>query len=162
MPKWSVLKVSKVLSLLIVMAMILAMVPMYKHAEIPTDAVMFQDFEGDGDVFTAAQNATGSKITSADDVYEGSHSLKYEVLTNGDPSQSSQSISITSIGDSVDATGMDYLVFIIKDTQGSNTIKVSLTDSSGKSTDFAWQSMSTKRNEWVRYDIPISGFTGCR
>ena len=95
---------------------------------------MFQDFERDSDVFTATPNAIGS--ISADEAYEGNQSLKYEVLPTGIRVKVKGSISITSIGDSVDATGMDYLVFIIKDTQGSNTIKVSFTDSSGKSTNF--------------------------
>ncbi|MBS4178722.1 chitobiase/beta-hexosaminidase C-terminal domain-containing protein [Lederbergia citrea] len=151
-------KVSKVLSLLIIIAMFLAMMPMPKHAEIPEDAVMFQDFEGAGEIYTAAQGATGALTT--DEAFDGSQSLKYEVESSGDPSVSKGSISVKSIGEVVDATGMEYLVFYIKDTQGSNTIKVSLTDSSGKSTEFGWKAMSTKKNQWVRYEVPMSSFTG--
>ncbi|MBS4197118.1 chitobiase/beta-hexosaminidase C-terminal domain-containing protein [Lederbergia citri] len=151
-------KYAKVFSVVIIVAMMLTLFPNHQHAKIPDDAVMFQDFEGTDVQFTAAQGATGA--LAADEAYDGKQSLKYGVLASGDPSVSKGSIRIKSMGQPVDATGMEYFVFYIKDTQGSNTIKISLTDSHGKSTDFGWKAMSTKKNEWVRYEVPMSSFSG--
>ncbi|MBS4202184.1 chitobiase/beta-hexosaminidase C-terminal domain-containing protein [Bacillus sp. FJAT-49732] len=151
-------KYAKVFSVVVIMAMMLTLLPNQQYAKIPDDAILFQDFEGADAMFTAAQGATGALSTN--EVYEGRQSLKYEVLSSGDPSVSKASISIKSKGQPVDATGMEYFVFYIKDTQGNNTIKISLTDSSGKSTDLGWKAMSTKKNEWVRYEVPMSSFSG--
>ncbi|MCJ8008363.1 chitobiase/beta-hexosaminidase C-terminal domain-containing protein [Lederbergia wuyishanensis] len=151
-------KYAKVFSIAVIVALVMTMLPNHQQAKIPDDAIMFQDFEGSEALFKAAQGATGA--LSMEEAYEGKQSLKYEVLSSGDPSVSKASISIKSMGKPIDATGMEYFVFYIKDTQGANTIKIALTDSSGKSTDFGWKAMNTKKNEWVRYEVPMSSFAG--
>ncbi|MCR2821753.1 chitobiase/beta-hexosaminidase C-terminal domain-containing protein [Lederbergia panacisoli] len=151
-------KYVKMFSVAVITITMLTMLPKHEQAKIPDDAVMFQNFEDDALMFTAAPGATGE--LSMDEAYEGKQSLKYEVLASGDPGVNKASINIKSMGGPVDATGMEYFVFYIKDTQGLNTIKMSLTDSHGKSTDFGWKAMSTKKNEWVRYEVPMSSFSG--
>ncbi|MCU9612692.1 cellulase family glycosylhydrolase [Caldibacillus lycopersici] len=148
----------RVFPIFLSLLLIISLIPAPIHAEISEGDVLFQDFEGDSPIFSETANTRGT-ITS-EDVFSGNNSLKYEVLASGDPNETAGSISIAAKDGAVDASAMKYLIFSINDTQGSNTIKVSLTDASGKSTSFGWQSPSTTKNTWVYYQIPLSNFSG--
>ncbi|WP_062350643.1 chitobiase/beta-hexosaminidase C-terminal domain-containing protein [Bacillus kwashiorkori] len=150
-------KIRRVIILLLAVQLIISMVPVKKSAEMK-DSIMFQDFEGNKQVATAEHNAKVD-VTS-EDVFEGTKSLKYEVLSSGDPRENEGSIVISSQNGPVDVSSLRYFIFSIKDTQGSNTLKVSLIDENEKETSFSWQSQSTKKDSWVYYQIPVSNFTG--
>lgn len=129
--------------------------PIQKEAKDQT-AILFQDFEGDQEPFTVTENVKGS-ITD-EEAYEGEQSLKYEVTESGDPSETKGSIHFKSMDGPVDVTDQQYLILYIKDTQGSNTMKMSLTDSHGVSSSFSWKSPSTEKDEWVQYHVPVDSF----
>lgn len=149
----SKLKITSIAIVTIVTA--LFALPMGKQAKSEIN-VLFQDFEGESIPFSVADNVEGS--LTDDEAYEGNQSLKYEVKSGGDPTVESGSISFKSIEESVDASESEYLVFYIKDTQGSNTLKVSVTDSTGKSSGFEWKDTNTEKNKWVQYNVPMNSF----
>lgn len=151
-------KIQKVFAILIILQLILAMIPVPNYAANLDNSIMFQDFEGAGEMAFAEKNAKGT--LTEEDAFEGDWSLKYEVETSGDPSESERSIVISAMNGPVDASSMEYLIFSLKDTQGSNTLKVSLIDESGKATSFGWQDPKTKHNEWIYYQIPLTKFSG--
>lgn len=127
-------------------------------ADIPEGSIMFQDFEGEDEAFLETLLASGALTDQ--DVFAGDQSLKYERQASGDPQEAEGSIRIVSGNGPVDASQYENLSFSIKDTQGSNTLKLSLTDSDGNSTPFAWQTPSTTKDEWVYYQVPVSQFSG--
>lgn len=144
-----------VLIAFIAIAITICIMPISKQAKDSTE-ILFQDFEDGDDVFTVTDNVKAS-ITD-EDAYQSTQSLKYEVVNSDDPTSKSGSISIKSIEDPIDVTESKYLTFYIKDTQGSNTLKVSITDNNGQSSDFEWKSASTKKDKWTKYHIPMASF----
>ncbi|KRG16385.1 hypothetical protein ACA30_01400 [Virgibacillus soli] len=131
--------------------------PANKQAKESTK-VLFQDFEKDDIPFAVTNNVRGS--LTVEEVFEGKQSLKYEVKTSADPTVESGSISFKAIEKPIDASESRYLIFHIKDTQGSNTLKVSITDSSGQSSGFDWQSPSTEKDKWIQYHVPMDSIRG--
>lgn len=61
--------------------------------------------------------------------------------------------------ESTDCTAYRYLTFYIRDLQGSNTHKVTLTDARGASAS-VWIDIRSARGRWVRIDAPLSAYTG--
>ncbi|MFC5463952.1 chitobiase/beta-hexosaminidase C-terminal domain-containing protein [Lederbergia graminis] len=146
------------LSLILLFLIIITLTPHSKHAEIPDGAILFQNFESGDDMFIPSESVSGSLSTT--EVFEGKKSLEYVVTSSGDPNESRGSMDILSINGPIDVSSMEYLIFSIKDTQGSNTIKVALSDINGASSNFSWQSQNTKKNDWVYYQVPLTAFSG--
>lgn len=116
--------------------------------------VVVQTFE-EGNKFSAAANASASLTT--DEHHGGNSSLKYVKDKSAGASVSDGSVKI-DFNHAVNVENLKYLVFYIKDTQGSNTLQVSLIDSDGKESDFGWRSPSTSKNQWTQYQIKVSDF----
>lgn len=116
--------------------------------------VVVQSFE-DGENFSAATGATGEIVTN--EKHSGTKSLKYVKAKSEGASVNNGSIKV-DFNHPVNAENLKYFIFYIKDTQGSNTIQVSLIDSDGTESDFGWRSPSTSKNNWVQYCIKVSDF----
>lgn len=88
--------------------------------------------------------------------------LVYEKEDSSSPEKTDGSIVIKS-DSPVDASRFRYLIFYIKDMQGSNTLKVSLIDADGKETDFGgngWCEVKTQKEKWKQYAVPLDGRAG--
>ena len=116
--------------------------------------VVVQTFE-DQNNFSAANGASGTIVTN--EKHSGEQSLKYVKTKSEAASTSKGSIKI-DFNHAVNAADLKYLIFYIKDTQGSNTLQVSLIDTHGKESDFGWRSPSTTKDKWVQYCIKVSDF----
>ena len=116
--------------------------------------VVVQTFE-DQNNFSAANGALGTIVTN--EKHNGEQSLKYVKTKSEAASTSKGSIKI-DFNHAVNAADLKYLIFYIKDTQGSNTLQVSLIDTDGKESDFGWRSPSTTKDKWVQYCIKVSDF----
>lgn len=116
--------------------------------------VVVQTFE-DQNNFSAANGASGTIVTN--EKHSGEQSLKYVKTKSEAASTSKGSIKI-DFNHAVNAADLKYLIFYIKDTQGSNTLQVSLIDTDGKESDFGWRSPSTTKDKWVQYCIKVSDF----
>lgn len=116
--------------------------------------VVVQTFE-DQNNFSAANGASGTIVTN--EKHSGEQSLKYVKTKSEGASTSKGSIKI-DFNHAVNAADLKYLIFYIKDTQGSNTLQVSLIDTDGKESDFGWRSPSTTKDKWVQYCIKVSDF----
>lgn len=116
--------------------------------------VVVQTFE-DQNNFSAANGASGTIVTN--EKHSGEQSLKYIKTKSEAASTSKGSIKI-DFNHAVNAADLKYLIFYIKDTQGSNTLQVSLIDTDGKESDFGWRSPSTTKDKWVQYCIKVSDF----
>ena len=116
--------------------------------------VVVQTFE-DQNNFSAANGALGTIVTN--EKHSGEQSLKYIKTKSEAASTSKGSIKI-DFNHAVNAADLKYLIFYIKDTQGSNTLQVSLIDTDGKESDFGWRSPSTTKDKWVQYCIKVSDF----
>ena len=116
--------------------------------------VVVQTFE-DQNNFSAANGASGTIVTN--EKHSGEQSLKY-VKTKGEAASTSKGSIKIDFNHAVNAADLKYLIFYIKDTQGSNTLQVSLIDTDGKESDFGWRSPSTTKDKWVQYCIKVSDF----
>lgn len=125
----------------------------YQDNRIYTPVVV-QTFE-DQNNFSAANGALGTIVTN--EKHSGEQSLKYIKTKSEAASTSKGSIKI-DFNHAVNAADLKYLIFYIKDTQGSNTLQVSLIDTDGKESDFGWRSPSTTKDKWVQYCIKVSDF----
>lgn len=62
-------------------------------------------------------------------------------------------------GQPADTTGYAWLIFYIRDMQGSNTHKVTFADADGKLWS-GWVDMASVHNKWTRIAVPLSTVTG--
>lgn len=154
MPKFTFMSI---VSIAIIFITIGLGIPAVKQAKESTK-IIFQDFEEEDISFSVTNNVKGS--LTGEEAFAGNQSLKYEVETSGDPTIESGSISFKASEKAVDASESNYLIFHIKDTQGSNTLKVSLTDSNGQASNFEWQAVSTEKNKWIQYHVPLDSIRG--
>lgn len=116
-----------------------------------------QTFEQDN---VNVEAATDAKATIVNDVkHSGHQSLKYQKNKSEGASVNKGSIKI-DFNHAVNVEGLKYFAFYIKDTQGSNTMQISLIDGHGKESSFGWRSPSTVKNKWVQYYVKVSDFTG--
>lgn len=154
MPKFTFMSIVSIAIIFIAFGLGL---PVAKQAKESTE-IIFQNFEEEDISFSPANNVKGS--LTDEEAFAGKQSLKYEVEASGDPTIESGSISFTASKKAVDASESDYLIFYIKDTQGSNTLKVSITDSNGQSSNFEWQAVSTEKDKWIQYHVPLDSIRG--
>lgn len=137
-----------------------AVVSAYYPLLVP--AKWYQNFET-GTGFTAgAANAIVS-LSSDSPLTEGSKSVQLVVRNSGDPGNANQCVNIAPQGGTpVDTTGLNYLVFYVKDTQGSNTVKITMIDKNNA----LWSGWSggsngsTVKNKWTKIILPLSSVSG--
>ena len=131
--------------------------------------VVVQTFE-DGINAVAASNASCKLAT--DEKHNGKQSLKYvkEVSKKHNGKQSLKYVKEVSNGTSktdgnvkidfnhsVNVSDLKYFIFYIKDTQGSNTMQLSLIDADGNESSYDWRSPSTSKNNWSQYYRVMTG-----
>ncbi|MFI3254913.1 MAG: chitobiase/beta-hexosaminidase C-terminal domain-containing protein [Eubacteriales bacterium] len=116
-----------------------------------------QDFEA----FVLEETSFPNVLLSlSEEGYESTQSLVYQRQSTGDP-QKSEGSALIYFDHTVDASDTAFLLFYIKDTQGSNTMKIALVDEDGKESNFDWVDVSTtKKDTWVPYTVPMSQFSG--
>ncbi len=132
-----------------------------------TNAAWMQDFEGANTVemYVAAETGTSAMIEEGMGcLVEDAESkcLVYEKLASASPEVEDGSVLIHAT-EPMDTTGYRYLIFYIKDQQGSNTLKVSLVDADGNETDFGangWCEVKTTKGEWKQYYVALDKLTG--
>lgn len=118
--------------------------------------VLLTDFESGNDQVSAKENAS---VSIQDGVGMGnSKAVAYEKGSSGSPD--SNGSVLLSAAKPVDTTGLRYLVFYIKDTQGSNNMMLSLQDADGKESGFSWTDPKSTKNEYVQYYVPLSRIAG--
>ena len=127
-------------------------------------ATWLQNFETDDLEATFDKAPKGVEVSVEDSAGcekdgTASKGLVYRRTESADPSSSSGSVIIKS-EKPVNTTGLRYLIFYIKDTQGSNTLKVSLIDKEGKETNFGWTSLKTVKGKWKQYYILLDDLKG--
>lgn len=105
---------------------------------------------------------SGSQLSLDKECFEGDYSLKYIVEQSGSPEKDKGS-AIVNFNKHVDVSCLKYLIFYIKDTQGSNTMKISLIDANGNESDFGadgWKENKTVKNQWSQYYVLLDDFSG--
>ncbi|WP_233566878.1 GDSL-type esterase/lipase family protein [Cohnella endophytica] len=133
-------------------------VPAFSQQPPVSTAIWFQNFEA-GTGFSAGTGATVASDPSSANT-GGAKSVKLTVSASGDPGTTSNSVKITpQAGGSVDATGQSLLNFFIKDTQGSNTIRVTIVDSANATWN-GWTTSSSVQNQWTKISLPLGSVTG--
>lgn len=118
--------------------------------------VVVQNFE-ESSKFEETTDTIGAIVDT--EKHNGTYALEYKKTKSESPEKTKGSMRI-NFQHTVNIEGLKYLVFYIKDTQGSNTMRVSLIDGSGQETDFGWRTPSTTKNEWVQYALPVADFSG--
>lgn len=118
--------------------------------------VLVQTFENQSQV-QAADNAE-VEITT-DDQNSGKKSLKYIKKTSEGTSKTNGSVKIY-FDHAVDVEDLKYLIFYTKDTQGSNTMQISLIDSNGNESSYDWCNVKTVKNQWSQYYVRLSSVKG--
>lgn len=118
--------------------------------------VIFENFEGDN-----VKIKNGTLVST--EKYNGSKSAAYTLTASADPSKSS---SFYVEGTATDTLGYTYLVFWLKDTQGSNDVKLGLVDKSGHETGLNWAGTLTTsnkkavKNTWTEYAVELDKISG--
>jgi len=119
----------------------------------------FQSFEEEG-VQVAAGKDAKVEIDRTFGVNPGGTSSVKLVVTGdgGAPGDSGQSVKITPQGGVayIDASDFNYLVFYVKDMQGSNTIHVTFVDMDGTVSVDNWTDISSVKGEWTKVYLPLS------
>lgn len=121
----------------------------------------FQQFEGADieSMFEVPEAGTEASV-SEEGGYDGKgKGLVYEKTASGDPAKNNGSILIKN-SESFNCKGLRYLVFYIKDMQGSNTLKVSLLDENGKESSFSWLGVKTAKEKWKQYYMELDKVSG--
>lgn len=117
----------------------------------------YQTFEQTA-VVTAGDQATAVIAADISATSAGTHSVKLDVSGNGEaPGETKRNITVLpQSGAAFDATGYDYMIFYVKDTQGSNTVNVAMEDASGKTVDVWTDDSSSVQNVWTKMLLPLN------
>ena len=118
--------------------------------------VLVQAFENDVNV-TSSPDAT-YQITN-EQAHQGKKSLKYTKATSEGTSKDKGNLKIDFMHP-VNVSDLKYLIFYIKDTQGSNTMQISLIDEDGNESGYDWRNPSTVKNQWSQYYVKLSDISG--
>ncbi len=130
------------------------------EATEPLSPILFQAFEGTSGYASGHSGATVAPETSDIATGSGSQSVKLELTQSVSPEFPVNTLLVSSeSGGSVDASDHSYLNFYLKDTQGVNTVYVTVKDADGKSVS-SWTSASSVKNEWTLISIPFANFSG--
>lgn len=119
--------------------------------------VVVQTFE-EGTPFASA-NGNAEVEAATNEKHNGVQSLKYVKKVSEGTSKTNGSVKI-DFNHAVNVSDLKYLIFYIKDTQGSNTMQISLIDADGKESSYDWRSPSTSKNKWAQYYVKLSDISG--
>jgi aryl-phospho-beta-D-glucosidase BglC (GH1 family) len=123
-----------------------------------SSSVWYQNFES-GTGFTAGTGATVASYADSANT-GGSKCVKLTCSGSGDPGTSSNCVNVTpQSGSSIDVSSKNYLIFFVKDTQGANTIKVTIIDTSN-ATWSGWTSAQSAQNQWTKISVALSSVSG--
>jgi aryl-phospho-beta-D-glucosidase BglC (GH1 family) len=123
-----------------------------------SSSVWYQNFES-GTGFTAGTKATAASYADTANT-GGSKCVKLTVNSSGDPGTSSRCVKVTpQNGSSIDASSKNYLLFFVKDTQGANTIRVTIIDTGNASWN-GWTSAQSAPNQWTKISVALSSVSG--
>jgi beta-glucosidase len=121
-------------------------------------SVWYQNFES-GTGFTAGTSAT-VVIDNSSANTGGAKSVKMTITASGDPGNNTKCVNVTpQAGSTFNATGKNYFIFFIKDTQGANTHRVTMVDSANAVWS-GWTADKSVLNAWTRITLPMSSVTG--
>lgn len=125
---------------------------------VNTPTMWFRNFEATGGI-SAGANATVASYTSSANS-GGTKCARLTVSSSGDPATTARCLKVTpQIGTSVNATGKNHLIFFVNDTQGANTIKVTIVDTNN-ATWSGWTSAQSVKNQWTKITVPMNSVTG--
>lgn len=128
----------------------------------PTWLQTFEGQDAESAAFTPSASNTKAELSETA-AKSGKYGLLYSVASSGSPEKDSGSVVIKSMSGPIDTRNLNYLIFYIKDTQGSNSMKVSLIDEDGNETDYGasgWYDLKTLKGEWKQYYVPLNGRAG--
>ncbi|PCK09877.1 MAG: hypothetical protein COA42_01050, partial [Alteromonadaceae bacterium] len=100
---------------------------------------------------TSGLGGSNAAVTIVNDDEKGKDVVSLEVLNSGDVGNAYASI----VFEATDFTAYDGLLFDVLDTQGVNTVNVTLVDASGASWN-TWTDASTVQNEWINISLDYS------
>lgn len=138
--------------------------------ELPADesnpmngtAVKLCDFE-DENCFAEASASETEAMIEDEAGCDGSKGLRYVRKTkSAGPSVEAGSVLFGS-GNPVDITGLRYLVFYIKDMNGSNNPMIALQDADGNESNFSWTDgnyLKSVKETWTQFYVPLSSISG--
>ena len=103
--------------------------------------------------YSAGPNATVSYNSSGQNVM-------LTTTVSADPGNANQCAKVVpQTGTSINASGYTYFTFWIDDTQGNNTVKVTMVDTNNAVWS-GWTSTASTKNVWVGLTLAMSGVTG--
>lgn len=122
-----------------------------KPVELPEDPAQTSAIPVKKLTFAQVEALPGASVKAEDSGY------RLTTSASRDPQDKLNAIKYV-LQDSVDCTSYLYLTFYIKDLQGSNTHKVTLTDAKGKSFS-TWVDIPSVHKQWTRINAPLSMFS---
>ena len=128
---------------------------------IPTllKPIWYQNFET-GSGFTTGTNAIVA-IDSSSANNGGLESVMLTTSVSGDPGSSAQCVNVVQKdGTSFDASSYSYLNFYVKDTQGSNTVKLTFVDTNNAEYSIWTDGLRSVQNKWTQINFPLNSITG--
>ncbi|GEM_PF-2202620 len=128
---------------------------------IPTllKPIWYQNFET-GSGFTAGTNGVVA-IDSLSANNGGLESVKLTTNVSGDPGSSAQCVNVVpKDGTSFDASAYKYLNFYVKDTQGSNTVKLTFVDTNNAEYSIWTDGLRSVQNQWTQINFPLNSING--
>lgn len=85
--------------------------------------------------------------------------LSLTVATSGSPSTAGANSALITLAQPLNLSSASSLNFWVFDTEGNNTVYVTLGDTSGKKAG-AWTVGSSVQDNWVQLSLPLSAFSG--
>lgn len=92
------------------------------------------------------------------EIHVTSDGIRLTVRKSGDPGEETNGFCV-KMQENTDVSANQYLSFFMKDMQGSNTHRVTMTDADGKVCS-VWVDISSVYEKWVRIDMPLSMMDG--
>lgn len=121
------------------------------------------DFETDSDGFYEPSASETAASVEEGAGRNGSRGLVYERTTkSAGPSKEAGSVVFGS-KTPADITGLRYLVFWIKDMNGSNNPMIGLVDADGNESNFSWTDggyLKSVKGTWTQFHVPLSTVSG--
>ena len=122
-----------------------------KPVELPEEPAQTSAIPVKKLTFAQVEALPGASVKAEDNGY------RLTTSASRDPQDKLNAIKYV-LQDSVDCTSYLYLTFYIKDLQGSNTHKVTLTDAKGNSFS-TWVDIPSVHKQWTRINAPLSMFS---
>jgi hypothetical protein len=126
---------------------------------LSSDTLLYQDFELDNGFSSPKATVTAEKNRDHIANQNGNTSMKMVSTTGGDwPNNTQNYVDIIPVnGSSMDVSAYKYLIYYIKDIGKSGNMELTLTDSSGRTTNL-WTDDKSVSGEWTKIVVPFSSF----